>query len=103
MLLTQKQRPAALMVAKAPSTRSSARSHDSLPVIPKTSDVQDNGVDVFVVPDQDYRQHSKRTNAGTGDLHQIGWMQDHVCTFPVCCKTFDPIFEISPYSHGQNA
>ena len=22
---------------------------------------------------------------------------------PVCCKTFDPIFEISPYSHGQNA
>jgi len=72
MLSTRKQRPAAPMVAKAPSTRSSAWSHDSLPIIPKTSDVQDNGADVFAVPDQDYRQCLKRTNARTsGHLNQL--------------------------------
>ncbi|KAI9460021.1 hypothetical protein HD554DRAFT_2176797 [Boletus coccyginus] len=65
-------------MAKAPSTRSSARTRTSnhLPAIPETSDVQDNGADICATPDQPSRRRSKRTNAGTGghlkQLEKVG-------------------------------
>jgi len=42
-------------------------------------------------------------NSNTDRWPAPNWLDARSCTFPVCCKTFDPIFEILPHSHGHNA